>query len=47
MKKLLNKQTFKNVLDKLKTLKFLVVLLQEMLYLIFNLVYGFKPLLKF
>lgn len=47
MKNLLTKTNFKKAFNKLKELKILIVLFQELLYFIFKLIYGSKPIVNF
>jgi len=44
MQNALNKENFKDLLSKLVDLKLIISLIQEVLYLLFNLFYGNKPL---
>lgn len=44
MQNALNKENFKELLSKLVDLKLIISLIQEVLYLLFNLFYGNKPL---
>jgi len=44
MQNVLNKENFKDFLSKLVDIKLIISLIQEMLYLLFNLLYGNKPL---
>ena len=39
-----SKENFKKILSKVKDLRFFLTLIQEVLYLLFNLIYGNKPL---
>ena len=44
MQNALNKENFKDLMSKLVDLKLIISLIQEVLYLLFNLFYGNKPL---
>lgn len=44
MQNVLNKENFKDFLSKLVDIKLIISLIQEILYLLFNLLYGNKPL---
>jgi len=41
---MINKDNFKKIISKVTDLKFLISLFQEILFLLFKLVYGNKPL---
>jgi hypothetical protein len=44
MRTLVTKESFKKTIFKVKEIKIMVTVLQEILYVLFNLFYGAKPL---
>jgi hypothetical protein len=44
MRTLVSKQSFKKVISKVREVKLIATVIQEVLYVLFNLIYGTKPL---